>query len=110
MAVSLELGGARSDTSVSVAAEAQGVEGPITLDLEVPDGVTLARSEGSWVQCTQSGTVITCTAAATSSGQWTGTLHTVWADDAQGLLTATAAGTYGNGAPATGSVGTTWPP
>lgn len=110
MAVSLEMGGTRSDTSVTVAAQAQGVEGPLTLHLAVPDGVTLARSQGDWVQCTQSGTMMTCEAAATSSGQWTGTLHTVWADEARGMVTATAAGTYSNGAPASGTVGTTWPP
>jgi hypothetical protein len=53
---------------------------------------------------------VTCTADAAATGRWSGTIPTVWAPDARGRVRATVQGTYANGSPAVGSVGTTWPP
>ncbi|GAA2168282.1 sigma-70 family RNA polymerase sigma factor [Pedococcus bigeumensis] len=110
LAVDLEITGPRSGTSIQVSAAAEGIVGPLRLVLELPDGVSLAGSEGAWDPCTQSQNVVTCTARAAADGRWSGTIHTAWAADSQGRVRATVSGTYSNGSPATGSVGTTWPP
>ncbi|KRF29194.1 RNA polymerase sigma factor [Phycicoccus sp. Soil802] len=110
LTVDLALAGPRSDTSIGVSASAQGVEGPVRLTLQLPGGVTMAGVGGDWGSCTQNQDVVTCTAGPASDGRWSGTIHTVWAADARGQVRATVEGTYANGSPATGTVGTTWPP
>jgi len=110
MTVDLGLAGPRSDTSLAVSASAQGVAGPVRLTLQLPTGVTLTSATGDWGSCVQHQDVVTCTARAAASGRWSGTVHTSWTADAQGRVRATVSGTYGNGSPASGSVGTTWPP
>ena len=110
MRVDLHLAGPRSDTSMSVSASAQGVAGPVRLTLQLPDGVTLTGANGDWVSCGQDQDVVTCTGEEAVSGRWSGTVHTTWSAHAQGRVRATVAGTYANGSPAAGSVGTTWPP
>jgi RNA polymerase sigma factor (sigma-70 family) len=108
--VDLAIAGPRADTALTVTAAAQGVKGPLRLTIQVPAGVTLSGATGDWSSCTQSQGVITCTVSDGAAGRWVGTIHTVWADTAQGPVRATVSGTYANGSPATGSVGTTWPP
>jgi hypothetical protein len=53
---------------------------------------------------------VTCTAKASATGRWSGTIDTTWTAEAQGRVRATVQGTYANGSPAVGSVGTTWSP
>ncbi|WP_457256366.1 sigma-70 family RNA polymerase sigma factor [Pedococcus sp. P5_B7] len=110
LTVDLGITGPRSDTSIEVSAAAQGIDGPLRLTLQLPGGVTVAAAAGDWGSCAQSQAVVTCTASAASDGRWSGVIHTVWAADAQGLVRATVEGRYVNGSPATGTVGTTWPP
>ena len=95
---------------MAVSASAQGVAGPVQLTLQLPAGVTLTSANGDWGSCAQDQDVVTCTAKASASGRWSGTVRTSWTADARGRVRATVAGTYGNGSPAAGSVGTTWPP
>lgn len=110
MAVDLEIAGARADTAIDVTASVEGVVGPLKLILEVPTGVTLTNASGDWTSCSQSQTTISCAAANAQGVAWTGTIHTAWTTTASGLIHATVEGTYANGSPATGSIGTTWPP
>lgn len=110
LTVDLGIGGPRSATSIDVSAAAQGITGAVRLTLELPAGVTLAGATGHWASCGQSQTVVTCTAGAAASGHWSGVVRTTWAADARGRVRATVTGTYANGSPAVGSVGTTWPP
>jgi RNA polymerase sigma factor (sigma-70 family) len=110
LSVDLSFAGPRSSTSIAVSAAAQGIAGPVRLTLQLPDGVTLTGASGDWGSCTQGPTAVTCTADAAATGRWSGTIRTVWAPDARGRVRATVQGTYANGSPAVGSVGTTWPP
>ena len=110
LTVDLSLSGPRSDTAINVAAAAKGIDGPLRLTVQLPTGVTLLGAAGDWRSCTQSQGLVTCTAPAAAGGRWSGTIDTVWAVDAQGRVSATVEGTYDNGSPAAGSVGTTWPP
>lgn len=110
LTVDLRIAGPRSATSIGLSAAAQGIKGPLRLTLQLPDGVALVRGAGDWNSCAQTQNVVTCTAGATTTGRWSGTVDTVWAADAQGRVRATVEGTYSNGSPAVGSVGTTWPP
>lgn len=91
-------------------AAASGMRGPGRLVLELPAGVILTGATGSWSDCDQDGTTVTCVGPASDSGRWAGTVTTAWVDDARGRVRATVSGTYANGSPAVGSVGTTWPP
>lgn len=108
--VDLGISGSRSATAIDLSAAAQGIDGPLRLTLQLPDGVTLSRAVGDWQGCSQSQSVVTCTTGAADAQRWTGTLHTAWSADAQGRVRATVGGAYANGSPAIGSVGTTWPP
>lgn len=108
--VDLAIAGSRADTTLDVTAAAQGIRGPVRLTIQVPDGVTLSGATGDWSNCTQGNGLISCTVNDGAAGRWVGAIHTVWADTARGRVRATVAGTYANGSPATGSVGTTWPP
>ena len=110
MTVDLGLGGPAADTALAVAANVVGTVGNLRLTLQVPVGVTLTGTNGDWSSCSQAGDTITCTSPHAASGRWGGTIHTAWATGARGLVSATVQGTYANGAPASGSVATTWPP
>jgi hypothetical protein len=110
LTVDLGITGPRSDTSIEVSAAAQGIDGPLRLTLQLPDGVSFAGSIGDWDSCTQVQGTVTCTAGPAVDGRWSGTIHTAWAAASQGRVRATVDGSYANGSPAVGTVGTTWPP
>jgi hypothetical protein len=76
--------------------------------MTLPSGVRYGGSSGVWGGCSQTGTTVTCTGAHQESGVWSGSIRVAWPPGTSGRIVAEVSGTYANGSPASGSVGTTW--
>ena len=103
------IAGTADATRIDVHAESRGTTGVLQLTLRVPAGVTLDSASGDWRSCEQSGELITCTARSTT-GRWSGTVVTSWADDAIGRVTAEVGTTYRSGGDVTAAATASWPP
>lgn len=104
----LSVSGDRRDTTIDLRVEVKGTRGPLTAQLTLPSGVRYAGSSGAWGGCSQTGTTVTCTGAHQESGVWSGSIRVAWPPGTSGRIVAEVSGTYANGSPASGSVGTTW--
>jgi RNA polymerase sigma factor (sigma-70 family) len=98
----------RTTTSLALHVEVEGTRGPLTAQVSLPSGVRYSSSSGDWGQCRQSGSSVTCTGAHEGDGVWDGSIAVRWPPGVSGRVVAEVAGTYANGSPARGSVGTTW--
>lgn len=109
LSVVLAMGGPAAAPFIQISASGEQIVGGVQLHLSVPVGVALTGSGGGWQGCTQAGTTITCSAPASSSQSWSGTVSTKWAPDSSGTVQATVSGTYQSGARASATAATTWP-
>ena len=109
LSVVLAMGGPASAPFIQVSASGHQIAGGVQLRLSVPVGVGLIGSSGAWHGCSQSGTTITCTASASSSQNWSGSVSTRWASGASGAVQASVTGTYQSGGRASATAATTWP-
>ncbi|HEV7147456.1 MAG TPA: sigma-70 family RNA polymerase sigma factor [Pedococcus sp.] len=109
LSMGLAMAGPAQAPYIQVSVSGQHVVGGLSLSITVPEGATLRGSTAAWTQCVQSGRTIRCTAAPSSSSDWSGTISTSWLPESSGPVTAVVAGVDRSGRRVTASAATTWP-
>jgi RNA polymerase sigma factor (sigma-70 family) len=109
LSVGLAMAGSAQSPFVLVSVSGQRIVGALSLALTVPEGVSLRGSTGAWTNCAQSGRAIRCTAGASSSAAWSGSISTTWEPGTGGSVAAIVTGTDRSGRRVSASAATTWP-
>ncbi|MFW5473360.1 RNA polymerase sigma factor [Knoellia sp. CPCC 206450] len=97
-----------SRSRLHVKAAVKGTQGPLRLDLELPEGVRAVGERGAWRSCLQRARLVTCTTSPRVLDEWASTFTLVWFVEPRGTVRAAVSGTYVDGSPAFGSATATW--